>query len=144
MSSRDGRYTNVKRGRHHKHDSQLSHVLLLFKQIMNVFSLDAVRKKLIVCCTLFVQSTLELLLNSKTLKRSRVHTLHGCYMLLDYTEQALGHVYFLAPKPVFVNSVPSSTMECTDTYLLPALRLSCSGNGAQINSKQIQSISAMR
>lgn len=78
-----------------KGSAQLTRVLSFLKQVSSVSCMDALGKKLMVCYVRFVHSTVELLLRSKALKRSRVHTLNGCYLILRYVEHQLGRVYLL-------------------------------------------------
>lgn len=87
---------------------QLTRVLSFLKQISSVSCMDALGKKLMVCYVRFVHSAVELLLRSKALKRSRVHTLNGCYLILRYVEHQLGRVYMFVEGGLGVVDVISS------------------------------------
>lgn len=76
-----------------KTSPELTHVLSFFKHITSLLCMDALGKKLLVSYARFVHSIIELLLRTKTLKRSRVHTLNGCYLILQYAERHLVKVY---------------------------------------------------
>lgn len=72
---------------------ELTRVLSFFKHITSLLCMDALGKKLLVSYARFVHSIIELLLRTKTLARSRVHTLNGCCLILRYAERHLVRVY---------------------------------------------------
>lgn len=73
----------------------LHKVLRLLKSLLHLLHLDTGQRHLMVCGLSFVHSTLDLLVRNKDLQKHqcRLHTLHGCYLLLKYCDTVLATIY---------------------------------------------------